>query len=207
MASHPSGRVDRWLCHPVYFRAVLVLAAVLAAPSIAVGFYADDYHFFNYLAEKYPGSPRWYDLYRFFTGDARATQALIEMSGVPWWTDPEIRIHLVRPLSSALLSLEHALFGEVPLPYHLVSIALYVALSRPSVSCSSACSPAGPARSRCCSSPSTRATQGRPAGSPASTCCSARSPWCSGCSPTSVIARRDGGPGGTSVRSASSSGC
>ncbi|WP_437683598.1 hypothetical protein [Sorangium sp. So ce131] len=128
MASHPSSRIERWLCHPYFYRAVLLLAAVLAAPSIAVGFYADDYHFFNYLAKKYPGSPPWYDLYRFLTGDPRATQALIEISGVPWWTDPEIKIHLVRPLSSALLSLQHALFGEAPLPYHLVSIALYVAL-------------------------------------------------------------------------------
>ncbi|WP_437496111.1 hypothetical protein [Sorangium sp. So ce1099] len=124
---HPA-RLERWLCHPHFFRGVLLLTAVLAAPSIAVGFYADDYHFFAFLSKKYPGSPPWYDLYRFLTGDARTTRALIEMSGVPWWTDPEIRIHLVRPLASALLALQRALFGDASLPYHLVSIALYLAL-------------------------------------------------------------------------------
>ncbi|WP_437617348.1 hypothetical protein [Sorangium sp. So ce1151] len=126
--AHPA-RLERWLGHPHFFRAVLLLAAVLAAPSIAVGFYADDYHFFAFLSKRYPGSPPWYDLYRFFTGDARTAQALIEMSGVPWWTDPEVRIHLVRPLASALLALQRALFGDAPLPYHLVGMTSPEALS------------------------------------------------------------------------------
>lgn len=116
------------MCHRHFLGAALLFTALLAAPSIATGFYADDYHFFNYLEERYPFSPPWYDLYRFFNGDARATRALIEQVGVPWWTDPEIKLHLVRPLASALLALERALFGDAPLPYHLVSIALYLAL-------------------------------------------------------------------------------
>ncbi|WP_437738391.1 hypothetical protein [Sorangium sp. So ce1335] len=121
-------RAERWLCHPHFFKAVLFIALAVAAPTVAVGFYSDDYIFLCYLAELIPDAPPWYDLYNFFSGDPRATQARIATSGVPWWTDPEVKLHLVRPLTSALIALERAAFGHAPLGYHLVSIALYVAL-------------------------------------------------------------------------------
>jgi hypothetical protein len=127
MSPPPPDRLARWLCHPRFFKAVLLLALVISAPTIAIGFYADDYVLLSYLARRIPGSPPWYDLYNFFDGDALRTQANL-VSGFPWWTDPGLKLHLVRPLASALFTLEHAVFGHAPLGYHLVSIALYVAL-------------------------------------------------------------------------------
>ncbi|WP_438011834.1 hypothetical protein WME89_26265 [Sorangium sp. So ce321] len=121
-------RVERCLSHRHFFKAVLILALALSAPTIAIGFYSDDYVFLCYLEKLIPGSPPWYDLYNFFNGDPQETQARIGLSGIPWWTDPELKLHLVRPLTSALLTLERALFGHAPVGYHLVSIALYVAL-------------------------------------------------------------------------------
>ncbi|WP_437651016.1 hypothetical protein [Sorangium sp. So ce362] len=123
-----SPRFERWLCHPRFFKAVLLLALALAASTITLAFYSDDYILLCYLAELIPGSPPWYDLYNFFGGDPHRTQANIALTGLPWWTDPELRLHLVRPLASALFTLENAVFGRAPLGYHLVSIALYVAL-------------------------------------------------------------------------------
>ncbi|WP_433937435.1 hypothetical protein AB3662_22655 [Sorangium cellulosum] len=121
-------RAERWLCHPRFFKAVLLVALALAAPTVAIAFYSDDYIFLCYLEGLIPGSPPWYDLYNFFSGDPRATQARIALGGMPWWADPELKLHLVRPLTSALITLERAVFGHAPLGYHLVSIALYVAL-------------------------------------------------------------------------------
>ncbi|WP_437961366.1 hypothetical protein WME76_18140 [Sorangium sp. So ce119] len=121
-------RAERWLCHPRFFKAVLFVALALAAPTVAIAFYSDDYIFLCYLEGLIPGSPPWYDLYNFFSGDPRATQARIALGGIPWWADPELKLHLVRPLTSALITLERAVFGHAPLGYHLVSIALYVGL-------------------------------------------------------------------------------
>ncbi|HZN94806.1 MAG TPA: hypothetical protein VFB81_18955, partial [Myxococcales bacterium] len=46
----------------------------------------------------------------------------------PWWTNPEIRIRLFRPLPSLLLQTEHALFGRRALGYHLVTLAVFAAM-------------------------------------------------------------------------------
>jgi hypothetical protein len=46
----------------------------------------------------------------------------------PWWTVSSLRLHLVRPLSSALLALDHRVFGDSALGYHLHSLAWFVAL-------------------------------------------------------------------------------
>ncbi|WP_437321822.1 hypothetical protein [Sorangium sp. So ce385] len=128
MEPAPPHRFERWLCHPRFFGAVLLLALALAAFTVIVGFYSDDYILLCYLAELIPGSPPWYDLYNFISGDPQKTQASIALTAIPWWTDPELRLHLVRPLTSALITLERAVFGHAPLGYHLVSIALYIAV-------------------------------------------------------------------------------
>ncbi|WP_437821450.1 hypothetical protein [Sorangium sp. So ce1078] len=128
MEPDPPRRLERWLGHPRFFKAVLLLALALAASTVTLGFYTDDYILLCYLAELIPGSPPWYDLYNFFNGDPQQTRANVAVSGLPWWTVPELKIHLVRPLASALFTLERAAFGHAPLGYHLVSIALYVAL-------------------------------------------------------------------------------
>src|SRR5690349_14591663 len=68
MEPAPPHRLERWLCHPRFFRAVLLLALALAAFTVIVGFYSDDYLLLCYLAELIPGSPPWYDLYNFVSG-------------------------------------------------------------------------------------------------------------------------------------------
>ncbi len=50
----------------------------------------------------------------------------MRQSALPWWAVDGIRLSFFRPLSSALLVLDHAIAGRHPLPYHLHSIAWYV---------------------------------------------------------------------------------
>ena len=46
---------------------------------------------------------------------------------LPWWTSDGLRLSFMRPLSSALFALDHALAGRHPLLYHVHSIAWYAA--------------------------------------------------------------------------------
>ncbi len=104
-------------------RAPWVIAAVsllLALPNLWLGFFADDFFILTGLE----GDPLlhrpWYDLYQFAT--ATSTPQLIARGAYPWWTQPDLHIHLWRPLSSALLALDHCCFGRHAFGYHLHSI-------------------------------------------------------------------------------------
>jgi len=48
--------------------------------------------------------------------------SFFDLPGWPWWIGPETRMRFCRPLSSALLHLDHSLFGHRPLGYHVHSL-------------------------------------------------------------------------------------
>jgi hypothetical protein len=56
------SKILRWLGHPRAPRFVVALALVLALPSLAVGFFGDDYAFVDWLEHRIPFSPPWWDL-------------------------------------------------------------------------------------------------------------------------------------------------
>lgn len=66
------------------------------------------------------------DLFSFATTDEGVRQ-LMERS-FPWFTAPELRLRLLRPLSSALIVLDTEVFGDAAWPQHLHSSLWYVAL-------------------------------------------------------------------------------
>src|SRR5260221_534606 len=59
-----------------------------------------------------------------FSGNARDIQSLKDAGAVPWFFDPGFKMAFFRPLSSASLVLDHALFGLNPIGYH-VHVALW----------------------------------------------------------------------------------
>ncbi|MFT3926189.1 MAG: hypothetical protein QM778_26830 [Myxococcales bacterium] len=104
-------------------------AAMLAAlPSTAIGFYTDDYTLFAYLTKVFSESPPWYDLYRFVPGDPQVNRVYIDEGFLAWWSAPELRVRLLRPLSSVLFSWERAAFGDHALLYHVHSLAWFAGL-------------------------------------------------------------------------------
>lgn len=115
--------------HPRTHR-LLILAIVLLVtlPSIAIGFYADDYVLRAEASRVIPDAPPVYDLYDFTGATAAENQKLVEEGILAWWTSPGLRLHLLRPLTSLLLAADQRLFGASPLGDHLVSIACYLAL-------------------------------------------------------------------------------
>lgn len=105
---------------------VLLLTFCVTLSSIRLGFYNDDHAWKAALGGNWPEGPAWWDLYRF--ADPSINPALREIGVLPWWTTLELRLHFLRPLASALLRLDFALFGRAPLGYHLHCIAWYLAL-------------------------------------------------------------------------------
>lgn len=98
---------------------------MLSLPSLGVGFFGDDYlHLAILDGQPAPATP--FDLFTFASGNPAETWHWVERGPYPWWTLPELKLAFWRPLSSALMVLDHALFGRNPVPYHLHSILWYL---------------------------------------------------------------------------------
>ncbi len=54
-----------------------------------------------------------------FAGSPQDIQSLKDAGAIPWFFDPGFRMAFFRPLSSASLVLDHALFGLHPIGYHI----------------------------------------------------------------------------------------
>jgi hypothetical protein len=101
---------------------------LLALPALSVGLFSDDYALIGYLEHRFAYNPPWWDLYRFAPNDAGSLRAMRDSGYLPWWSAPRLGLHLVRPLPSALLALDHALFGHGALGWHVHSLLWYAVL-------------------------------------------------------------------------------
>jgi hypothetical protein len=99
----------------------------LVLPSVRAEFFADDYLQIAQLEGwgANPGSPL--DLYLFVPHDRARVAALVDL-GAPYFIAPKLELHFLRPLSSALMALDHALWGRRPLPYHVHTLLWHAAL-------------------------------------------------------------------------------
>ncbi|MBK9366564.1 MAG: hypothetical protein IPN01_09590 [Deltaproteobacteria bacterium] len=122
-----------------------IFAAVLAAPTLLLGFITDDLMMVMAVEERLGrlteaeaaqipvhaateplfGVP---NVFTFFNGDADEQRQLRAEGERPWWSAPDLRLSFWRPLSSLLWLLDVSLFGRAPLGYHLHSLAWNSAL-------------------------------------------------------------------------------
>ncbi len=110
---------------PRALKVSLVFGAVLSLPALWGGFFGDDYlHLAILDGQKAPGTP--FNLFLFASGNPAESRQWIEHGPYPWWTLPELKLAFWRPLSSALMVLDHSLFGRNPVPYHVHSILWYL---------------------------------------------------------------------------------
>jgi len=114
--------------HPRAARLVVVLGVILGLPTLAAGFFSDDWFMLAALRRRWPQAPPWWDLYDFVTTTDDGVRADVAHGVLPWWTPPSLRLHLVRPLSSALLALDHRVFGDVPVGWHVHSLVWWALL-------------------------------------------------------------------------------
>lgn len=100
----------------------LFLALLFTLPALSVGFSHDDLLQRLILEGKLPAfSPSWFSLYD-FTRPHLPTPTLIEHGYLPWFTNPELSLRFLRPVSSFTLALDHLCFGRQALPAHLHSL-------------------------------------------------------------------------------------
>jgi len=108
-------------------RLVVAFGVLLAVPTLAGGFFSDDWYMLAALRHAWPGAPPWWDLYRFVPG-VEGVRAEIASGALPWWTAPRLHVHLVRPVTSALLALDERLFGDAAPLWHLHTLLWWSAL-------------------------------------------------------------------------------
>ncbi|HEY4393352.1 MAG TPA: hypothetical protein VGP64_04795 [Polyangia bacterium] len=106
---------------------LVLLGLCLVLPSLRAGFFADDYLQIAQL-EGWSANPVGpLDLYSFVPRDRTRLAALLDR-GAPYFAAPNLELRFLRPLSSALMALDHALFGRRPVPYHVHTLLWYAAL-------------------------------------------------------------------------------
>jgi hypothetical protein len=86
------------------------VALVVHIPALGSPFLIDDYAHQAMADGHYPGSTGPWALYDFIQDSNRA--ALIDRGVFPWWTDPRLVVRFFRPVPSALLWIDHRLFGS-----------------------------------------------------------------------------------------------
>ena len=121
----PSRNVFRGL-----FLLGVVLALALRLPGVATPFFADDLVQMGYLAGGDPGTYAFeneLDLYRFYADDSAAVERKMARGDLPWRFEATQRCAFFRPVASALMALDHALFGTRAVPAHVHSLLWFTA--------------------------------------------------------------------------------
>jgi hypothetical protein len=127
-----SRRAARWLATRKYAAiGIVALGLLLASPSLWTEPVADDL-LHELLLRPDPGvhglEPKTLDLFRFASGDAASTRALMNEGVFPWWTDPSVRLSFFRPLAGLTHWLDWRWFSGNTRWMHLHSLAWYAAL-------------------------------------------------------------------------------
>lgn len=117
--------MERWLGNRRLPLIAAVLAIVICAPSLWLGWVADDYILRVYFSDP-PVYPEWsgspLNAFGFFFGDEEANQRMMASGSLPWWTTPDFRVAFLRPLSSLLHWLDFRLWPTHPFWMHLHSL-------------------------------------------------------------------------------------
>lgn len=104
---------------------LLVVGALLFSPAVLTPLFLDDHLQGAMVDGTFPAPRSPFDLYDFVDDGARTV--LTDHGLLPWWSHPKLTIRFFRPLSSALLWVDHRVFSHAALPMHLHSLAWWMA--------------------------------------------------------------------------------
>lgn len=112
--------------HPILL--ALAVAAVLSIQLVPQStFFGDDHIQLGTLEETTEGIDATpFDLYGFMDGSTEDVRRSMETGPVPWFVHPRFKVNFFRPVSSALLVLDHAIFGLRPWGYRIQAILWYL---------------------------------------------------------------------------------
>ncbi|MBC8072433.1 MAG: hypothetical protein IAG13_29185, partial [Deltaproteobacteria bacterium] len=106
--------------------AIIAVGVALRWPALSVGFAMDDWAQLAMLDGSDPRARGAFDLFVF--AEPASMQLALERGTLPWWTDPELRLAAMRPLSSALVAIDVRLFDHDPRLFHLHSLLWWIAM-------------------------------------------------------------------------------
>jgi len=113
-----------------YASAVIVIICCAIAyrwPLLHSGFYMDDFLHLEMLEGRYPLPRHALNLFSFTEG--RQENDVLRSAGfLPWWSHPEVKLALFRPFASALIGLDHSLFGHDAFAFHLHTLLWWTCL-------------------------------------------------------------------------------
>jgi hypothetical protein len=114
--------------YPLLAAAVIAAGLALRWQCLYMGFKVDDYMQLAIVEGAYPVERSPVELYTFATGDRAQNDALRRVGLLTWWSHPELKLSMFRPLTCALFWLDHALSGHDAFRYHLHSAAWWLAM-------------------------------------------------------------------------------
>ncbi|HKP64664.1 MAG TPA: hypothetical protein VJV78_48340 [Polyangiales bacterium] len=76
----------------------------------------------------YPVARSHLDMFNFSDGSEAENRLLIQSGHFPWWTHPRVHLSMWRPLSSALMSFDFAVFGDKARLFHAHSVLWWALL-------------------------------------------------------------------------------
>lgn len=100
---------------------VVAIATLVYWPATGVGFLADDVYQVA-LNDGVAGQRAPWALYSLYPRDAAGTAEHMARGTLPWWTTEDFRFVQLRPLSSLLLALDHAIRPHDAFVHHLHSL-------------------------------------------------------------------------------------
>lgn len=117
----------RWLEHRYLPWHLALLAMLLCAPSLWLGWHLDDD--FHRLALTRPDVPLLSrspaDLFVFIEGDEVVNRQSVVMGMLPWWSHEKLRIAFFRPLTGLTHWVDYKLWPSVPSLMHLHSLVWF----------------------------------------------------------------------------------
>jgi hypothetical protein len=108
--------------------ALIAVGIWMRWPVLYTGFTVDDYAQLAMMDGSYPVPRAPLKLFTFSDGSRDENTRLREVGFFPWWSDPELRVSLMRPLSSALMWFDRRVLGVDPFAYHLHSLVWWIAM-------------------------------------------------------------------------------
>lgn len=107
---------------------IAIVGALMRVQALSAGFAMDDWAQLAMLDGSWPVERAADELFVFANGSADEHRRLLDRGSLPWWTDPELKLSGMRPLSSLLIALDVRMFGHDPWLSHLHSLAWWLAL-------------------------------------------------------------------------------
>jgi hypothetical protein len=114
--------------HAVGVAVVLLVGLWFFWPTLRGGLFADDFVSAAMVDGSFAAERGPLDLFNFADGSTEDVQQLRRLGSIPWWSPPDFRVSFLRPLSSALVHVDRALFGDAYWAYHAHSIAAWALL-------------------------------------------------------------------------------